>query len=127
MLSLPPSVRVFLCTRPVDMRFSFDRLAMLAEQVLEKSPYAGHLFVYVNRRADRVKIVFWDRTGFALYYKRLEAGTFRFPESEGPRVQMGAGELALILEGIELRGAKRRKRYVREGCGEDGGGNMRFS
>ena len=79
MLSLPPSVRVFVCTQPVDMRLAFDRLAMLAEQVLQENPYSGHLFVYVNRRVDRVKILYWDRSGLAFWYKRLEKGTFRFP------------------------------------------------
>ena len=64
MLSLPPSVRVFLCTQPVDMRLAFDRLAMLAEQVLRENPYSGHLFVYVNRRADRVKVLYFHGAGY---------------------------------------------------------------
>ena len=88
MLSLPPSVKVFLCTQPVDMRFAFDRLAMLAEQVLQEDPYSGHLFGYVNRRADRVKILYWDRSGMVLWYKRLEKGTFRFPCDQGVRTEI---------------------------------------
>lgn len=111
MLSLPPSVRVFLCTQPVDMRLAFDRLAVLAEQVLRENPYSGHLFVYVNRRADRVKVLYWDRSGLALWYKRLEKGTFCFPREQGVRVEIDTTELALMLEGIDLRGAKRQKRY----------------
>ncbi|MEW6440660.1 MAG: IS66 family insertion sequence element accessory protein TnpB [bacterium] len=116
MLSLPPSVRIFLCTRPVDMRLSFDRLAALAEQVLEESPFTGHLFVYVNRQGDRVKILYWDRVGFAIWYRRLERGTYRFPFVEGPRVEMNSSELALILEGIDLSGSRRQKRYARAAC-----------
>ncbi len=124
MLNLPPSVRVFFCTQPVDMRYSFDRLAMLAEQVLQENPYTGHLFVYVNRRADRVKLLYWDRTGLAIWYKRLEKGTFRFASDaeQGARVEMDATELTLILEGIDLRVARRQARYHRT-CSIEAKGN----
>jgi transposase len=104
------------------MRRSFDGLAMLTETVIREAPFTGHLFVFFNRRADRVKILVWDRTGPAIFYKRLEEGTFRIPEGDGSRVEMEAWELSLILEGIELRGAKRRRRYVRKGVSEPGGG-----
>jgi len=102
------------------MRLAFDRLAMLAEQVLQENPYSGHLFVYVNRRADRVKILYWDRTGLALWYKRLEKGTFRFPREQGVRVEIDATQLALLLEGIDLAGARRQKRYRRPPTVETG-------
>ena len=113
MLSLPPSVQIFVSTEPADMRRSFDGLSAMVEEVLEKSPFSGHLFVFRNRRGDRVKILYWDRSGFCLWYKRLEKGVFRFPTSEAGCVEMEAADLALILEGIDLRGARRQKRFQR--------------
>ena len=80
MLSLPPSVRIFVCREPADMRRSFDGLARLAGEVVRGDPFSGHLFVFHNRRGDRVKILWWDRSGFALLYKRLEQGVFVFPD-----------------------------------------------
>jgi len=112
-LNLPPSVRIFVCTKPVDMRFAFDKLAMLAETVIKEDPFSGHLFVFFNKRRDRVKILFWDRTGMVLYYKRLEAGTFRIPQSESAGMEMTSSRLLLILEGIDLDKYRQRKRYVR--------------
>ncbi len=79
MIGLPPSTRVFLCLPPTDMRKSFDGLAALAVDVVRQEPLSGHLFVFRNRREDRIKVLYWDRTGFCLFYKRLEQGTFRFP------------------------------------------------
>lgn len=112
MLSLPPSVRIFVCLQPADMRRSFDGLSAMVSQVLAKDPRSGHLFVFRNRRGDRLKILYWDRDGFALWYKRLEAGTFRFGAATdtGP-VEWTPAELALVLEGIEVRDARRQKRY----------------
>ena len=112
MLSLPPSVRVYLSVAPSDMRRSFDALAQDVMDVLGEDPLSGHLFVFRSRRGNRVKILFWDRSGYVLYYKRLEKGTFRFPEADGDRVEIEAAELSLILEGIDLAGAKRRPRFV---------------
>jgi transposase len=114
MIGLPPSTRVFLCLAPTDMRKSFDGLAALAVEVVRHNPLSGHLFVFRNRREDRLKVLYWDRTGFCLFYKRLEQGTFRFPRGETPAGETGeidAAELALILEGIDLNDAARRKRY----------------
>ena len=114
MLTLPPTVRVFLCLAPADMRRSLDGLAALTREVIREDPLSGHLFVYFNRRRDRVKILFWDRSGLALYYKRLEKGTFRLSafENDSSQAEIESAELALILEGIELADAKRRPRFV---------------
>ena len=115
MLTLPPSVRVFLCLAPADMRRSLDGLAAMTREVLREDPLSGHLFVFFNRRRDRVKILLWDRSGLALYYKRLEKGTFRlsaFEHSDSLRAEIESAELALILEGIDLAHAKRRPRFV---------------
>lgn len=113
MLSLPPSVRIFVCLQPADMRRSFDGLAAMVEQVVERDPLSGHLFVFRNRRGDRVKIIYWDRDGYALWYKRLERGVFRFPQRDDESLEVSATDLMLILEGIDLAGVKRRKRYAR--------------
>jgi transposase len=111
MLSFPAAIKVYLCTVPCDMRRSFDGLSMLAEHVIGCNPYAGHLLVFSNRRTDRVKILYWDRDGWAIWYKRLEAGTFQFPFAETGRKEIAAWELAVLLEGIDLSKGKRRKRY----------------
>ena len=111
MLTLPSSVRVFLCLVPVDMRRSFDGLAALAEQTARESPLSGHLFVFRGKRGDRLKILYWDRDGYALWYKRLEAGTFRFPANEGDAKEIAAADLALVLEGVDLASVKRQKRF----------------
>ncbi len=112
MLTLSSAVRVFVATKPCDMRRAFDSLAAMVRDVLRKNPFDGHLFVFKSRRGDRVKILYWSAGGFCLWYRRREKGTFRFPEGDGESVEMGAGELAILLEGIDLRGARRRKRFV---------------
>jgi transposase len=88
MLSLLPTVRIWLCLRPADMRKSFDGLAAMTRQILLQDPIAsGHLFVFVSRRADRIKVLWWDRDGYALLSKRLERGTFRLPAAQGDRAE----------------------------------------
>ncbi|MGH7859588.1 MAG: IS66 family insertion sequence element accessory protein TnpB [Candidatus Binatia bacterium] len=114
MLTLPPSVRVFLSTAPVDGRRGIDGLAALVREHFGDNPLSGHLFVFRNRRGDRAKILYWDRSGFWLLQKRLERGVFRFPSGDGARIEVEAAELALVLEGIDLAGAKRRKRFTPE-------------
>ena len=111
MLMLSPAVKIFLCAEATDMRRSFDKLAEMTRTVLTQDPFSGHLFVFFNRPRDCVKILFWDRSGFCLYYKRLEQGFFRPPDSPQGRNEIGSAELMLILEGIELAGAKRQKRF----------------
>lgn len=113
MLLLPPSVRVLLATEPTDMRRSFDLLAGMVREQLGEDPLSGHLFVFRNRGGDKLKILFWDRSGFCLWYKRLERGSFHFPAACGGRVQITSTDLCLLLEGIELEGARRRLRYRR--------------
>ena len=115
MLTLPPAVRLFVCTPPTDMRRGFDRLALMVEQVLQQDPFSGHLFVFRSKRADRVKVLYWDRDGYAVWYKRLEKGTFRFPQSLGDGAELPASALALILEGVDPTKVKRSPRYAR-GC-----------
>lgn len=114
MLSLPPAVRIFVAREPTDLRKSFDTLAALVPTVLAQDAFSGHLFCFFNRRADRVKLLVWDRTGFWLFYKRLEAGRFSIPGAgAGPRVEWTARELFLVLEGIELGAVRQRRRYGR--------------
>ncbi|MGH8133723.1 MAG: IS66 family insertion sequence element accessory protein TnpB [Steroidobacteraceae bacterium] len=110
MLSLPPSVRVFVCTAPTDMRKSFDALRALVETVLAQDPFSGHLFVFLSRRRDKVKILYWDRSGFFLLYKRLEEGTFWMPE----HAEIGARELMMVLEGIDASEVRQHRRYQRK-------------
>ena len=111
MLSLPPSVRIFVARGVTDMRKSFDTLAALVIDLIEEDPMSGHLFLFINRRRNRAKILWWDRSGYCLLAKRLEHGQFRVFDRAGGKAggfEMSAGELALILEGIDMRGARRR-------------------
>jgi len=108
-------VRVYLCTATTDMRKGFDTLAVLVRDSLGYDPLSGHLFLFVGRRRDRLKILYWDRDGYALWYKRLEKGTFRMPvtKPDTTSIELRASELAMLLEGIDLRSIKRRKRFQR--------------
>lgn len=118
MLSLPCPVRIFLCTQPIDLRLGFDRLAALARQHLELEPLLGHLFVFKNRRGDRLKVLYWDVDGFALWYKRLERGVFTFPAQAPDRPALGnhglevsSVELLMLLDGIAVDHVSRQTRY----------------
>lgn len=120
MLTLPPSVRIHVAVEPVDLRKSFDGLAHLTRGVLQEDPMSGHLFVFRNKRGHLLRVLFWDRTGFCVLSKRLEAGRFKLPRDgeDGQRkMELTAGELLLMLEGIELRGARRRRRWDQETAG----------
>jgi transposase len=108
MLTLSPAVKIFLCAQPADMRRSFDKLAEMTRSVLAQDPFSGHLFVFFNRPRDRVKILFWDRSGYCLYYKRLEEGCFC---PLGNKHEISAAELTLILEGLELAQTRQHKRF----------------
>jgi transposase len=114
MLSLPPSTRVFVATKPADMRRSFDGLFALVRDFIGEDPLSGHLFVFRNRAGDRLKILWWDRDGLAIWYKRLEEGTFRFPcAGDAARLEMTSDDLQLVLQGIDPAKVKRSKRYRR--------------
>jgi transposase len=115
MLSFPPAVRIWLATSATDMRKSFDALAELVRQQLHNDPLSGHLFVFHNRRSDRVKLLYWDEDGFVIVYKRLEQGTFRFPQASAGQsaVSIRAADLAMLLDGVDWQNAKRSKRYHR--------------
>ena len=116
MIHLPASVRVYLCTSPCDMRRGFDGLHALVTNTMRLDALGGHLFVFSNRRRDRVKILYWDHDGFAVWAKRLEEGTYAMPfSSDGEQPsEISAQELGALLSGIELSRAKRRKRYQRK-------------
>ena len=114
MLSITSSINVFLAIDPVDMRKGFHGLTSLAESVLNQNPLSGHWFVFINRRRDRVKILTWDGSGFCIYYKRLERGTFELPRLDKPdqqSVELSRSQLSLILDGIELSSVKQRPRF----------------
>lgn len=101
MLTLSPSIRIYLCLQPTDMRRGFDRLAAEARELAGEDPLSGHLFVFGNRRGDRIKVIYWDRNGFAVWYKRLERGRFHFPTSDS-RTSMTIQPAAfqLLLGGV---------------------------
>jgi len=117
-LALPG--RVFLCTLPTDMRKSFDTLAALVQTHLGQDALSGDLFVFRSRRGDRLKLLYWDQDGYALWYKRLETGSFVLPAADGQRAAAGAhglvlrpAELAMLLDGVDLASVRRQRRYQR--------------
>ena len=115
MLSIPGGLKIYLATAPVDFRKSHDGLAAIVEQALKEDPLSGGLFVFTNKRSDRVKLLYWDNDGYALWYKRLEAGCFRFPkvEIESQKLNLSAADFQMILSGVDLSSVKRLKRYQR--------------
>ena len=115
MLSIPGGLKIFLAAVPTDLRKSHDGLAALVEHALASDPLSGQLFVFRNKRGDRIKLLYWDGDGYALWYKRLEAGSFRFPAvaDDVARVAIDAGDLAMLLSGVDLSSVKRGRRYRR--------------
>ena len=99
MLSLPSSTRVFVCLAATDMRCSFDKLSALTQQTLGQDPLSGHLFVFLNRVRTHVKVLYFDRSGFSIWYKRLERGTFSVPLSE----EISYRDLVCMLEGLQVK------------------------
>jgi transposase len=116
MIHLPASVRVYLCLSPTDMRRSFDGLHALVRDHLQLDAFAGHLYIFANRRKDRLKILYWNSDGFAIWAKRLEEGVFAIPRGEpgSTRIEITPEELGAVLSGIDLQQATRRKRYHRK-------------
>lgn len=116
MLTLPASVRIYVAAEPVDLRKGFEGLAAATRSLIGADPLNGHVFCFLNRRKNRIKLLIWDRTGYLLLYKRLERGRFALPTEPqfGKRhIEVDAGELGLMLEGFDLRGARRRSRWYR--------------
>ena len=116
MLSLPSQVRIFLARDPVDMRKSFPGLVGLTETVLREDPLSGHLFVFINRRRDRIKLLYWGGTGFCIWHQQLEQGSYQLPDAAkaGPEgIEITATQLSLILDGIDLASVRQRPRYRR--------------
>lgn len=112
MLSISPTMRVFVATKPTDMRKSFDGLVCAVRSVVAQDPLSGHLFAFFNRRRTMMKAVYWDRGGYCMIAKRLEKSTFVLPPADARGVvELEASELALILEGIDLSNARRRPRW----------------
>ena len=117
MIGLAHGIKIHLCTQPTDMRRGFDGLSGMVASLLQQDPLSGHLFVFRNRNRDKLKILYWDSDGLAIWYKRLEQGTFQFPTDGKPNDELTAGvaittsELSLLLGGIDLRSAQQRKRY----------------
>ena len=114
MLSFPAGVQVYLCTQPIDLRKSFDGLCAVVELVFERSVFEGHLFLFLNQRRDRLKALWWDQDGLAIFYKRLERGRFELPRvaNESTHVTLDATALAMLLGGVPLA-TPRRPRYAR--------------
>jgi transposase len=111
MLSFPSAVKIYLCKQPTDMRRSFDSLAMMVQCVIKQDPLTGHMFMFRNKRGNCIKLLYWDRDGYAIWYKRLEKGTFNIPVDITEDCRLEHYQLSMILEGIELTGIKRKKRF----------------
>jgi transposase len=118
MIALAPQTRVFLYRRPTDMRKSFHGLIALTEAELKQDPLSGSLFVFVNRRRDRIKILYWGETGFCIWYQQLQRGTYQLPRHDSLREQdtleVTRAQLSLILDGIDLTSARQRRRFQLE-------------
>lgn len=126
MIALPTQIRVFLYRLPTDMRKSFNGLVALTESELKQDPLSGSLFVFVNRRRDRIKILYWNQTGFCIWYQQLQKGTYQLPTQDSLQEQeileVTRSQLSLILDGIDLSSARQRMRFQlpRESLHHDG-------
>ncbi len=117
MIAISPHTKVYLAKDATDMRRSFRGLITLTESVLRQEPVSGHLFVFLNRRRDLMKILYWDGTGFCIWYKRLERGSFQRPTAvvgeEQPDLELSMAQLSLMLQGIDLTSVRQRLRFQR--------------
>ena len=114
--NLSPSLRIFVCTKPIDMRRSFDGLFGLVQTLIHQDPFSGHLFLFRSQRGNFIKVLWWDLDGWAIFAKRLEVGTFEFPDvrfvdGQYEPIEMERSELLVLLEGIDRGSVKRLKRY----------------
>jgi transposase len=118
MIALPPQIRVFLYRQPTDMRRSFHGLVALTESALRQDPLSGSFFVFVNRRRDRIKILYWGQTGYCIWYQQLQRGTYQLPKHDeldgAEAIEMTRTQLSLILDGIDLASVRQRKRFERQ-------------
>jgi transposase len=113
-LTISPAVRIYVATGATDLRRSIDGLAALVRERFDLDPLAGHLFLFRNRRGDRVKVLAWDQSGFWVFYKRLERGTFAWPaETDATAVTLRSSDLLLLLSGVDLAHTRRRRWYER--------------
>ena len=113
MLTLPPSVKIWCATTPTDLRRGPDGLAALVRSQLHADPLSGHLFVFFNRKADRIKVLYWDRDGMCVWYKRLERGRYHYPPADAGSLELTPGQLQMILDGVDVEHVRRFKRYQR--------------
>ena len=118
MFNLSPATRIFVCVKPIDMRKSFDGLFAMVRSQFQQDPFSGHCFLFRSKRGNFIKILWWDVDGFAIFAKKLEAGTFRFPpvrflDGKYEPIEVERTDLMLLLEGIDSESAKRLKRYRR--------------
>ena len=113
MVSFSSTLRYFLYREPTDMRKGFDSLSGLVRSAMDSDPLSGDVFIFINRRRNQMKLLVWDRTGFVLFHKRLERGTFELPaiRESSASVKLGWEELVMILEGVSLSSVRRRRRY----------------
>jgi transposase len=114
MLTLPPSVRVYLASSSIDMRQGHDGLMAIVRNTWMLDPYTGHIFAFVGRRGDRIKLLYFDRGGFVLIYKRLERGRFKLPaiEKDAQQIEIDGADLAMLLEGIDLARVRKPPRWT---------------
>jgi transposase len=113
-LAISGKIRIFLATGVTDLRKSFDTLAQLVREVLAENPLSGHLFIFCNRRRDRLKMLYWESSGYWLYAKRLERGTFAWPDGTARKMEYTAAELGLLLGGLDVTGKRKRCWYQRD-------------
>jgi transposase len=113
MLTISNSTKIFLCMTPIDMRKSFDSLAAIAQDSMSQDAFSGHMFVFRNREETKMKILYWDRDGYAIWYKRLEKGTFKLPAAAAS-FEVDTTEFMMLLQGVESTSLKKQKRYSRE-------------
>lgn len=110
---LPPSVKIFMSDKPVDMRKGFDGLMGIVKNQWQRDVFSGHLFVFLGASRDRAKILYWDRGGFVLFYKRLESGRFKGPKVIGDAaIELDSTELMMLLDGIDFAKVTRKKRWL---------------